>query len=81
MIASSKSFNLQFNRDAQHHKHMRYPWKYPLTVSLIMAKKNGTYSFCWLRDVEFTLLKTTVFIFSRYFIYVIIRYIYLDVLR
>ena len=56
MIASSKSFN----RDALRHKHMRYPWRQPLTVSLIMAKKNGSYSFCWQRDVEHTL--TTVFI-------------------
>ena len=38
MIASSMNFNLQFNRDALHHKHMRYSWRHPLTVSLIMAK-------------------------------------------
>ena len=79
MIASSKNFNVQFNRDALRHKHMRYPWRHPLAVSLFMAKKNGSYSFCWLRDVEYTL--TTVFIYSRYFIYVIINFIYLDVLR
>ena len=60
MIASSKSFNLQFNLDALRHKHMRYPWRRPLTVSLIMTKNNGSYSFCWQRDVEHTL--TTVFI-------------------
>ena len=61
MIASSKSFNLQFNWDALRHKHMRCPWRHPLTVSLIMAKKNGiAILFCWQRDVEHTL--TTVFI-------------------